>query len=338
MRTPTGLLLDQPPAITFQAAANPISDILGLTGDEAEWRPGLHLWWHRGIAYRWRNPLGFIDPFDDTAISTIADPSVWPAAVTVEEGGQTVYEAPYGMKPTGEDPLTTAFRAFTVFAPEVILELAQNIGDPSDRARQILAAHVDLQLIKEFADSLYTKNPGLYRMAAKAGHDVSAASPVDVTVGVATLAEAYSLGAEPLYGATGDHMLTVPYHAIPFLMERNLVRWQGDRLVDCYGQAIATAPGLVLNGPLTDADDLETSQAPTAGNGWFYISPRPYVALGRRMQPVQGDEQAQESRGALQGTHARGNIAVDLAEAPAIVVFRPTSVYAINVSLNSSVE
>lgn len=324
---------DEPPSWSIFDAARPIGDLPGITDGVASWGPGVGLHYHSGRIGRWRHDTMLTNAaFDDPDIASILDPSVWPASVDVQEGPQTVYSAPDGEKFVSPDPQRVKFRSFSVFAPLHELELAQQTGEAADLAEAQLRANIAGQIAREFADSLYTKNPGLYRMAT----DQSAVNPVDVGHGMSVLAEAYGTAASDESSSYGDAVITAPWHALPILIRRNLARWEGGRLIDCFGQPLNMTPGHVLDGPLTDPDNLETSQAPTAGNGWMYISPRPYIGVGSFRRLPTGDERAPGSP-APSGTHAKANMQVGLAEAPAIVVFRPVRVHAVEVSLNEPV-
>lgn len=340
MPNPTGLLTDEAPSWSIIDAARPITD-LPLISSEDDWRRGVHSWWR--TAQVTRQPIhGVIDSVTDPDNATLADPTLWadhPVVIeTSGDPGDQLATFPTGVKTDQADPSTTIFRPFRVYAPLVLTELyagtgpAVGQGDPGDQSVTHLEAHIGSALVAEFADSLTSLNPGLYRTAV----DQSAATAVDMTVAVATLYEAHGLlpGADPtdnalsLSGGSGDARLTVPYHAIPGLVKRNLVSWQGGRLVDVYGNPIITAPGYVGRGPLTDPDDLESSQDPAAGEGWFYISHAPYVGVGRFENRVEG------VAGATRGADPWSNLAVGLAEAAAIVVFRPQRVFAVNTIIN----
>ena len=332
MFTPTATVLqDQAPTWSIFDAARGIGDLPGITDAQTSWAPGIDLWWATNAARRWPHRRQFNPPnasYEDTDIAGIGDPSVWPDAVSIDDGGdpaQVLYAAPDGEKDIGTEPDTAKFRSFTVYAPMLETDLASE--DPlSDRAIDIFRTQVALQVAKEFADSLYTKNPGLYRAAV----DRSGGNVVDPIVGLSVLAEAYGLADN---AADGDMVITVPWHAIPNLIARRLISWQGGRLVDCFGRPVNTTPGQVLNGPLGTPTDLETSVPPTEGTGWFYASPRPYVAVGQPTQAVTGHDGAGRAFG-QPAVWAYGNQRVALAEAPAIVVFRPTKVTAVHVSLN----
>lgn len=331
-------LLDEPPQYSILDAARRIGDLSGITDAESSWVPGINLWWYHGGVNRWPHRRQFsavaTDSYFDDDIDTIADPAVWPTAVDVQQTGQTVYSAPDGVKDVADDPTQTRFRSFSVYAPLVELDLSQDVGEAADRAQQQMRAAAAGQIAYEFADSLYTKNPGLQRSAV----DITGVGgAVHVTEAFSVLAEAYGVGYPTalLSSADGDHCITVPWHAVPFLLEANLADWQSGRLIDCYGRPVNTTPGLVLSGPITDPDDLETAVAPTAGNGWLYISPRPFVGVGRFDRLPTGHERAGRAPG-HSGVHAYSNQAVGLAEGPAIVVFRPVRTYAINVSLNKA--
>lgn len=316
MRTPTSLLLDKPPVWSILAAARPVTDLPGVSTQQ-DWVGGLNLWHVTTSGERWRHPSGLDG--SDPDIAAIADPSVWTTELDVQEAGQTVYLLPNGAKLHRGDPAITGFRAFTVYTPIVSID-ADGQTDPSaaEQARTELEAHAAGQVMAEFADSLFTKNPGLYRTAT----DVSNASAVDANVAISTLYEAHGAA-----GGSGHVALTVPWHAVPFLMDRRLARWSRDQLVDCYGNPIITAPGYVGRGPITDPADLETSQAPGAGEGYFYLSEVPFVGLGESRARVAAPE------GARPGW-TRGNEEVNVAEAPAIVAFRPDRVHACLTSLN----
>lgn len=339
MFTPTRTpVADQPPSWSMLDVARPIGDLPGITDAEQSWAPGVRLWWLHSGAGRWphrrQHTADAASSYYDADVASIADPSVWATPLDVQEGGQTVYSAPDGVKDLAPEPQQVAFRSFTAYAPQVELDLAQDTGEAADRAAAQLRANLAGQIMAEFADSLYTKNPGLYRTA----EDISNPSPVDPAVGMSVLAEAYGVGYPTALSssADGDHCITVPYHAIPLLVEANLARWVNGRLLDAFDRPLNTTPGLVLDGPLTDAADLETSVTPTAGTGWFYISPRPYAAVGTLDRVPTGEERAGRVPG-HSGVHVRGNRAVGVAEGPAIVVFRPVRTYAVQVSLNKTV-
>lgn len=333
MYQPTSTVLqDQAPSWSIFDASRQVGDLPGLNDGVAAWGSGVYLWWAHGGIERWVNRRMFAAPFLDPAIASIADPAVWPDPVDVQEGGQTVYAAPDGEKVIAPDPERTPFRTFTAYAPLVEQDLMADTEDSQARAFARFQAQVSSQVAAEFADSLYTKNPGLYRTAV----DQSGASPVDPVVAFSVLAEAYSTAVTDDSSAYGDAMISVPWHAIPQLINRDLVSWQGGRLIDCFGHPVNATPGQVLRGPVTDPDDLETSQAPTSGNGWFYISPRPYVGLGPVRREPTGNERIGRARNHL-GIHAHSNQSIGMAEAPAIVVFRPTNVFAVETSLNEVV-
>lgn len=334
MFQPTSTVLqDQAPSWSILEAARDIGELPGITGREESWTPGVYLWWATGGVERWVHHLQFNPPsvsYDDPLIASIADPSVWPPPVEVSEGTQVVYSAPDGLKAIAPDPSKTPFRSFSVYAPLTEQDLMQESQESIDRNTARFRAQISGQIAAEFADSLFTKNPGLYRTAV----DQSGLDPVSPIVAFSTLAEAYGTAVTADNAANGDAMITIPWHAIPQLINRDLIIWQNGRLIDCFGHVVNTTPGQVLNGPITDPDDLETSVPPTAGNGYFYISPRPYVGLGAVKQTPTGQERV--GRGPS-GTDAYGNQQVGLAEAPAIVVFRPELTFAINVSLNEIV-
>lgn len=336
MFQPTATVLqDQAPSWSILEASRDIGELPGITGREDSWAPGVYLWWATGSVNRWVHHLQFNPPsasYDDPLIATIADPAVWPQPVEVSEGPQVVYSAPDGLKAIAPDPEKTPFRSFSVYAPLVEQDLMANTEESKDLAASRFRAQVSGQIAAEFADSLFTKNPGLYRTAV----DQSGPDPVNPIVAMSVLAEAYGTAVTALNAANGDAMITIPWHAIPQLMDRDLISWQNGRLIDCYGHAVNATPGQVLNGPITDPDDLETSVAPTDGNGWFYISPRPYVGLGAVRRHPTGQERVGRAPGAS-GIDAYGNQQVGLAEAPAIVVFRPELTFAVNVSLNEVV-
>jgi hypothetical protein len=343
MTQPTGLISDERPAWSIIDAARDITDLPLVTGFDY-WRGGLDVWWR--AAQINRIPIrSLFTAFPDASIANVADPAVWPEAnVVIETGpgaGNQLATFPDGVKLSASPTEITRFRPFRVYAPSVELELMQGTGpgvgqdDAHDQAVAIVNAHITAGVVAEFADSLTTKNPGLYRTAV----DQSGPAAVDMAVAIATLYEAHGrlpAGTGPdndlsLTGGSGDARLTVPYHAIPGLVERNLARWQGGRLIDCYGNPVITGPGYVGRGPLTVNDpdvavDLESSVAPAEGEGWFYISHAPYVAVGPFMPAVEGEI----GRNAPRGAHAKANEAVGLAEAPAIVVFRPERVFAVN--------
>lgn len=337
--TPTSTpLADAPPRHSILEAAHPITDLPGIT--PTNWVYGVNLWWRHDFASRFPNRVQLTDPaFADPDIAAIADPDEWPDAITVDEGGQTVYSAPGGWKADAPEPDRTVFRTFWVYAPRVRHDLGQSAHEPGDDAEAIFLAHADLQVAREYADGLYSKNPSLYRIA----NDQSAGGPVHPAVAIATLYEAFGNAddgplatgvqnppaptAQP--NGSGDMMLSVPYHAIPILARDNLVGLDSSgRLVDCYGNLVGTNPGWILNGPLVDTNDLETSVDPTDGDGWFYLGPRPFAAVGqwRTVDGMRGN--------GPRGSWAYSNEAVDLVEAPALVVFRPARTYAVKASLN----
>lgn len=335
MFSPTSTVLqDQQSTWSIFDAARPVGDLDGITDQERSWAPGIDLWWAGNVAHRWPHRRQFNPPnasYEDPDIAGIADPSVWPTAVSVDDGGdpaQVVYSAPDGEKEIGTEPDTSKFRSFTVYSPMLETDLAAGEAI-EDRAVDIFRTQVALQVASEFADSLFTKNEGLYRTAT----DQSGGNTVDPIVGLSVLSEAFGTGQN---GAHDDAIVTVPWHALPNLVARRLVSWSGGRLIDCWGNPVNTTPGHVLNGPLTSPLDLETSVAPTTGTGWFYISPRPYVAVGQPRRAVSGHEQAGRLFG-QPAVWAYGNQRVALAEAPAIVVFRPTRVFAVHVVLNEVV-
>ncbi len=324
---------DQGPSWSILEAARDIGQLPGITGREDSWVPGINLWWMTGGVDRWPHRRQFNPPtvsYDDPLIASIGDPSVWPDPVLVEQGGVTVYDMPDGLKAIDPDPSKTPFRSFSVYAPLVEQDLMADSEESIARAAARFRAQVSGQVAAEFADSLFTKNEGLYRTAA----DISGADPVNPILAFSALSEAYGTAVTEDNAANGDAMITVPWHAIPQLTKRRLIQWDGGRLVDCFGNTVNSTPGQILDGPITDPDDLETSVAPTAGNGWFYISPRPYVGLGGVRRAPTGQERV--GRGPS-GTQAYANQQVGLAEAPAIVVFRPTLTFAINTSLNEVV-
>lgn len=336
MFNPTATITqDQGPNWSIFDASRDVGDLPGISGAQDSWAPGVYLWWSTGPVDRWPHRQMFNPPsesYDDPLIASIADPAEWPVPLDVQEGGQTVYAAPDGLKDIAADPQRTPFRSYSVYAPLVEQDLMANAEDSQQLAADRFRAQVSGQISAEFADSLFTKNPGLYRTAT----DVSGPDPVNPIVAFSTLAEAYGTQVTEDNAANGDAMITVPWHAIPQLRKRHLVEWQGGRLIDCFGNAVNATPGQVLNGPITDPDDLDTSVPPTDGNGWFYISPRPYVGLGAIRRLPTGEERVGRAPGAV-GVHAYANQQVGLAEAPAIVVFRPTLTFAINVSLNEVV-
>lgn len=326
---------DQGPSWSIFDASRDVGELPGISGRQDSWAPGVYLWWSTGPVNRWPHRLQFNPPsesYDDPLIATIAEPAEWPDPVEVSQGPQVIYSAPDGLKDIANPPERTPFRSFSVYAPLVEQDLMADSEDSQQLAADRFRSQVSGQVSAEFADSLFTKNPGLQRIGA----DISGADPVNPILAFSALAEAYGTTVTEDNAANGDAMLTVPWHAIPQLTKRRLISWQNGRLVDCFGHAVNTTPGLILNGPITDADDLDTSQPPTDGNGWFYISPRPYVGLGTVQRLPTGEERVGRAPGAV-GVHAYANQQVGLAEAPAIVVFRPTLTFAINVSLNEVV-
>lgn len=335
MFTPTRFpLLDQPARYSILDAARPVGDIPGLTDSAQSWGPGVALWYTTGGGRRWPHRRLFASPYTDDAIAGIGEPSVWPEPVNVVQSGQTVYGAASGLKASAPDPMVERFRSFSVYSPVVDVDLSSDSGEAADRAREQLRANVAGQIAAEFADSLFTLNPGLQRTAV----DISGPSPVHVTEAVSALAEAYGTGypSSDLSSGDGDAQLSVPWHAVPYLIEANLAEWVSGKLVDCFGTPINTTPGLVLSGPVADPDDLESAPAPAAGTGWFYVSPTPFVGLGSFERLPVGAERAGRVLG-HSGVHIESNRSVGLAEAPAIVVFRPVRTYAVSVSLNKSV-
>jgi hypothetical protein len=327
-------LLEEPPSWSILDVARPIGDLDGLTDAVTSWGSGVGLHYlPGGDVGRWRHDTMLTNAaFDDPDIAGIADPAEWPTAIDVQEGGQTVYSAPNGEKPVSADLARVNFRTFSVFTPLLELELAQETGEAADLARDRLRANIAGQIAAEFADSLYTKNPGLYRAAT----DQSSASPVDPTYGLTVLAEAFGASGTADGSAYGDAVVTAPWHALPTLVKRGSAQWSNGRLLDVFGQPLNVTPGHVLNGPLTDPLDLDSSQPPADAAAWMYISPRPYVGVGSFRPLPTGDERA-PGRPAPSGTHAKANIQVGLAEAPAIVVFRPVRVHAVEVTLNEPV-
>lgn len=326
---------DQGPSWSILDASRDVGELPEIAGNQESWAPGVYLWWSSGPVDRWPHHRQFNPPtesYDDPLIATIADPAEWPVPLDVQEGGQTVYAAPDGLKDIAADPTRTPFRSFSVYAPLLEQDLMADSEDSQARTADRFRAQVTGQVAAEFADSLFTKNPGLYRTAV----DQSGPEPVSPIVGMSVLAEAYGVAVTEDNAANGDAMITVPWHAIPQLINRRLISWQNGRLIDCYGHAVNATPGQVLNGPLTDPDDLDSSVPPTSGNGWFYISPRPYVGLGNVRRLPTGEERVGRAPGVV-GIHAYANEQVGLAEAPAIVVFRPTLTFAVNVSLNEIV-
>lgn len=351
MTSPTGLITDEAPTWSIIDASRPITD-LPLIGGEDDWRRGVEAWWR--TAQVTRQPIhGVLDSVTDASIANVADPAVWPDHPVVIEtspaAGDQLATFPIGVKTDQADPNLTIFRPMRVYAPAVLVELYQGTGpdvgqaEPNEQARRHLEAHIGSAIVAEFADSLTTKNPGLYRTAV----DQSAgggATAVDMSVAVATLYEAHGRlpDADPtadelsLSGGSGDARLTVPYHALPGLVERSLATWDRARnaYLDPYGNPIITAPGYVGRGPLTVNDpdvavDLETSQAPASGEGWFYISHAPFVGVGRFWARVEG-----EGDGAPPGADPHSNLSLGLAEAAAIVVFRPERVFAVRTIIN----
>lgn len=319
--TPTGVMLDRPPASSLLDIALPVTDLDGVN-DQGDWARGVALHYRSGSAVRWRHQSGFDG--SDPDITAITDPSVWPAAVSVEANPSTDVLAsfPYGIKSQAEEAGTARFRAFSVYAPRLLLDLAQSPSDAAAQAAAHLRAHLAAQMSAELADSLYTKNPGLYLSAT----DVSGASAVDPAVAIATLYEAHGIA-----GGSGDAVLHVPYHAVPFLVHRSLAAWDGNVLRDCYRNPIHFAPGLVGLGPLTDPTDLETAAAPGSGEGYFYLTGPVYAAHGTPASKV--DSLVDGPR----GVYTRSNEQVALAEAPAIVLFKPDRVHACLASLNEVV-
>lgn len=314
-RTPTGLVTDRPAAWSIEDAARPITDLPGIN-DEADWVPGINLHWREASAVRWRHPSGFDG--SDADISAVDDPSVWPAAVTTTPD---VGSFTNGIKDAGPDPDITGYRSFTIYAPSVALEMSQ-LGSAADQSAADLRAHAARQLMAEFADSLYTKNPGLQRTA----DDASNTEAVDPATAMAIL---YANHTDA--GGTGDAALTIPFHGLPYFFRRRLIEWRDGRIVDIYGNPVVTAPGFDGAGPITDPTNLETQQDPPAdlGEGFVYISHRPYAAIGSFREAVGGDGAPR-----LRGVYAKANTRIGLAEAPAIVVVRPSRIFAVNTVLN----
>lgn len=333
LRTPTGLLADRPPAWSILDIARPMTDIGGIDS-EADWaRGGINLWWRSGQVHRLPMTRAHTTPFaDPDGADLIADPAVWPAAVEIDAG--VTFSAPSGIKADRAENQYHGFRPFWIQAPIGWWDTTQDpAGTVGDEVAAEFEAHKAWAVAAELTDSLYSKNPGLQLLAV----DQSAATPVHPVVAIATLYEAFANDpAEPSPNGSGDAMLTVPYHAVPFLLHYNLAGWVDGRLLDCYGNPVNATPGVIPQSPVSDPTDLETTTAPTAGNGWFYISPRPYAVIGSFVQAVQGDERA--ARGpAPSGLHVGSNQVVDMKEAPAIVAIRPTRVYAVETSLNASI-
>lgn len=319
--TPAGLLIDSPPASSIFDVAHPMSDLPGVGGQD-DWARGVALHYRTGSAARWRHSTMFDG--SDTDIAAITDPTVWPDAVSVEDAisNDVLASFPYGIKGEAAEARSVIFRSFTVYAPRLLVDLVQANADAATQAEAHLAAHAAGQVSAELVDSLYTLNPGLSRSAT----DVSGASAVDLAVAIGTLYEAHGNA----FG-NGDCVLHVPYQALPMLFARSLVRWDGNILRDVYRNPVHFAPTFKGRGPVTGATNLETTDAPGSGNGYLYLSPPVFAGVGAYRSSVESLSDGPR------GTYARSNEQVALAEAPAIVLFKPDRVYTCLASINEVV-
>lgn len=322
-RTPMHFILDEPPAWSILDVAIPIESHPDIR-DEGDWVTGIEGWHREDIAMRQRMPSHLAEA--DPSKASVADPAVWPGPI---ETDPDVGSWDTGVKGIGEDGQRFGARPFFVRTDRILYELYQQHRDAALDARQALEAHVADQIADEFVDSLQTKNIGLSRAvalaeAASAGSgDLSGVSAATVPRAISALYEANRLA-----GGGGRGVLSVPSHAVPFLVKEECARWTADdRLVDCYNNPVI--PLTNPQGPLADPDDLESAPAPAAGEGWLWLSPRPYVGLTDLRLRLTGD-------GPGGVGYAKANEDVALAEAVALVVFKPTRTFCVNTIMNTT--
>lgn len=322
-RTPAHFLLDEEPTWSIFDVALPITALDGIES-EADWVPGIEAWYRADIALRepMRTHLAEADPSNDT----VADPSAWPEAITTVPD---VASFPTGLKGIAEDGTQFGARPFFVRTDRLVYELYQQWRDAGTDARAVLQAHVADQVADEMVDSLYTQNLGLSRTVALA--EAASAGSADLSgASAATPARAISALYEANRLAGGGHrgVLSVPSHAVPFLVRDRLARWTDTgQLRDCYNNLVI--PLTNPQGPLADPDDLESAPAPAAGEGWLWLHPRPYVGLTDPRPREVGD-------GPRQRGYAKVNEDLALAEAVAIVVFKPIRTFCVNTIMNTT--
>lgn len=332
MRSPTGLVLDEPPEWSILDVARPITDLQGIRR-EADWAAGgINLQYRSQTAIRRRMPLAFTGTADPL-IATVADPAAWPDTLTPDPA--VTGPITDTLKAIGAEPSVAAFRPLFVHTPMILAELYQQLDDPETEAAKLLAAHVGRAISDEWVDSQFTKNPGLSLTVARAEAVAAGSADVSATGGVAVpatvaLSTLYQADAEE--GGNGVCTLYVPVDAVGFMIRAGVAGWYevaGERrLLDAYGNPVHKL--FNQQGPLADPDDLDSAPAPAAGEGWLWLSPRVYVGVAEPRPLFEGG-----TRLGRMGTYSeRTNEQIGFAEVPVLVCAPPIRTFCCNTALN----